>query len=127
MDQEIQLHLKWVRMYQVVGNAGIVCNWCGISRPTLRKWVHRFEQYGLDGLKSKSCKPYRSPRLKVNPERTKWILKLRRVNNLGARRIQNELKRLYDFSISLSTIQKVLNAHEVEPLKHPLRKKHLHR
>ena len=26
MDQEIQMHLKWGRLYAVVGHAGIVCN-----------------------------------------------------------------------------------------------------
>jgi transposase InsO family protein len=61
----------------------------------------------------------------VNRERSDWILQLRRERNLGARRIQNELKRLYDLSLSLSlsTIQKALVIHEVIPLRRLPRKK----
>lgn len=46
-------------------------------------------------------------------------MKLRTEDNLGARRIQNELTRQYRFAVSLSTIQKVLIAHEVPPLRKP--------
>jgi len=42
---------------------------------------------------------------------TGWILELRKTRRLGARRIANELKRLYDFSLSLATVQKVLTQH----------------
>jgi len=36
----------WVRLYERVGNAGIVCRRCGISRPTLRKWWRRYQAEG---------------------------------------------------------------------------------
>jgi hypothetical protein len=31
-----QARLGWVRLYEQVGHAGLVCRRCGISRPTLR-------------------------------------------------------------------------------------------
>lgn len=34
--------LGWVRLYEEVGNAGVVCRRCGISRSTLRKWWRRY-------------------------------------------------------------------------------------
>jgi len=44
MEQKIKMRLQWVQMYQTTQNAGLVCRRCGISRPTLRKWVRRYEQ-----------------------------------------------------------------------------------
>ena len=38
--------LGWIRLYERVGNAGIVCRRCGISRPTLRKWWRRYQAEG---------------------------------------------------------------------------------
>lgn len=40
----------------------------------------------------------------------------RRTCNLGARRIQSELRRHFDISLALATIHKVLSKHGVEPL-----------
>lgn len=48
---------------------------------------------------------------------------MRLEKNLGARRIQNELIRQYQFQVSLATIQKVLTGHNVEPLRKPHREK----
>ena len=49
-------------------------------------------------------------------------LKLRKTRNLGARRIQSELKRLHEISLSLATVHKVLQKHAVEPVKKYRRK-----
>ena len=111
MEHKIQGRLKWVTLYEKVEDAGFVCRRCGISRPTLRKWVRRYQQSGLDGLADLSRRPKSSPNQKIDDEKVKWILKLRIEKNIGARRIQNELKRQYQYSLSLSTIHKVLTAH----------------
>jgi len=52
MDRDVQARLSWVRLFKQTGNAGLVCKRCGISRPTLRKWLRRFEAKELEGLKS---------------------------------------------------------------------------
>lgn len=127
MDHKIQARLKWVDLYEKIGNAGIVCQRCGISRPTLHKWTKRFSEHGLEGLKELSRKPKNSPNRKIDTQKINWILTLRTENNLGVRRIQNELKRLYDFPISLSTIQKVLTSQDVKPLRKPPRQKRVRR
>jgi transposase InsO family protein len=127
MDHKIKARLTWVSLYERVGHAGFVCLRCGISRPTLRKWFKRYEEFGLEGLKEFSRRPKTSPRQKIDKEKVEWILKLRTENNLGARRIQNELRRVYQFSLSLSTIQKVLTVHEVKPLRKPKREKRVRR
>lgn len=111
MDQEIKSRLAWVKLYEETGNAGVVCRRCGISRPTLRKWWKRYQEQGLDGLQSESRRPNKSPATKVFEQETQWILNMRRKRKLGVRRIQSELQRLHNFSLSLASIQKVLVQH----------------
>lgn len=45
-------------MYQQTQNAGKVCRRCGISRPTLRKWVRRYEELNIKGLVAQSRRPF---------------------------------------------------------------------
>lgn len=117
MNREIQQRLQWVQLYQESGDAGFVCRRCGISRPTLRKWWRRYQEFGQEGLNSHSRRPNNSPNRKVTGDNEALILDLRNSRNLGARRIQSELKRLHDTSLSLATIHKVLKKHNVKPVK----------
>lgn len=115
MDKEIRKRLKWVQLYEETQNAGLVCRRCGISRPTLRKWVQRYEEQGVEGLKDISRRPHNSPNTKVDIRTEAWIMALRR-RNLGARRIQNELLRTHNCSLSLATIHKILVRNDVKPI-----------
>lgn len=123
MNQEIHTRLRWIKHYQSSGNLGITCQRCGISRPTLRKWLKRYREFGLDGLISKSRRPYSSPNRKIFSEHEQKVLLLRYNHNLGARRIQNELKYQHQISLSLATIHKILVKNKVKPLQHPKREK----
>ena len=116
LDRMIQMRLKWIKLYENTYDAGFVCRRCGISRPTLRKWYRRYEELGIDGLKDQSKRPDNSPNLKVTEELQALILNIRKKRKLGARRIQNELKRLHQISLSLATIHKVLNRNNVKPI-----------
>jgi transposase InsO family protein len=122
MKPEIKARLRWITLYQKTGDAGLVCRRCGISRPTLRKWLRRYNEAGIDGLHEKSKKPHRSPNKKVTEEHETLILDLRKKRKLGARRIQNELIRNHELSFSLATIHKILTRHHVKPLKRKRRK-----
>ena len=122
MDREIQQRLQWVRLYEETSNAGLVCRRCGISRPTLRKWWKRYQHDGEGGLVNRSRRPHHSPNTKVGKQEEQLILNLRKTRNLGARRIQSELKRLYEISLSLATVHKVLQKHAVKPVKKYRRK-----
>ena len=65
---------------------------------------------------SESRRPTHSPTKKVFSEQEQWILDLRKNRNSGARCIQNELRRIHGFNLSLATIHKVLTKHRVKPL-----------
>ncbi len=56
---------NWIKAYQALGDAGAVCRRFGVSRPTLRKWLRRYEEEGEAGLRARSRRPHRSPALKV--------------------------------------------------------------
>ena len=122
MKRGIKARLKWIELYKKTQNAGLVCRRCGISRPTLRKWLRRYEESGVEGLNNKSRRPLQSPNKKVTDEQERLILDLRRNRKLGARRIQNELIRNHQLSLSLATIHKILTRHNVKPLKRKRRK-----
>lgn len=113
----IKQRLAWITLYQETGDAGLTCRRCGISRPTLRKWLRRYEELGVAGLKSQSKRPMSSPTQKIGEQQIEWILSLRNERKLGVRRIQNELKQLHGLALSLATIHKVLTRQKVEPLR----------
>ena len=123
MNREIQQRLAWVKLYQELGDAGLVCRRCGISRPTLRKWSRRYSEQGIKGLESRSRRPLTSPNTKITKEHEKLILALRRDRNLGARRIQSELRRQHEIHLGLATIHKVLKRNQVKAIRKYRRKK----
>jgi transposase InsO family protein len=108
--------LRWVRLFEGYGNAGVVCLKCGISRPTLRKWLRRYHRGGIDGLADGSRRPCSSPGRKVTPDLEALILRIRQERKSGVKMIRSELLRLYGISLSLATIHKVLKRNQVMPL-----------
>jgi transposase-like protein len=55
----VKTRLGWIRLYEQLGDAGLVCRRCGISRPTLRKWWRRYRAEGIVGLEERSRRPRR--------------------------------------------------------------------
>ena len=115
MDHKKHSRLQWVKLYLETQDAGFVCRRCGISRPTLRKWLKRYNDHGEDGLNELSRKPHNSPNIKQSEQFIAYINGLR-ARNLGARRIQSELFRQQELNISLATIHKMLKKLNVKPL-----------
>ena len=119
MDADARTRLGWIRPYEQVGDAGLVCRRCGISRPTLRKWWRRHRAEGEAGLGARSRRPHRSPGRKVLAEQEALILRLRRERRLGIERLRNELVRRHGLKLALDTIHKVLVRHGENRLERP--------
>jgi transposase len=66
MDRQIKTRLGWVSLYLKTTDAGYVCAHCGVSRPTLRKWVTRYQKLGIEGLKDLSKRPKSYSNSKTN-------------------------------------------------------------
>ena len=109
--------LGWVRLYAQMGDAGLVCRRCGLTRPTLRKWWRRYQAAGEAGLSSQSCRPHHSPRQKVFAREEALILALRRTRKLGIKRRRSALLREHGLRLALATIHKVLVRHGENQLK----------
>lgn len=76
MDRQIKARTEWVNLYLETKDAGFVCRKCGISRPTLRKWHHRYLKDGLQGLGNLSKKPHSSPNHRLTSERINLFNKI---------------------------------------------------
>ena len=74
-------------------------------------------------LIEEKVKPHLSPSKKLNSELIELILDLRISRNIGARRIQTELMRLHNCSLSLANIHKALTSNQTQPIKKLKRKK----
>jgi transposase InsO family protein len=107
MDPKVKMRLGWVQFYERTGNFSLTSRRCGISRPTLRKWVRRYQELGLEGLLERSRRPKHCLLNKMNAQNRLWIGQLRQ-RRLGSRRMQSELLRLHQVSLSTATIHKVL-------------------
>lgn len=117
MEAKIKARLHWVELYQETQDAGYVCRRCGISRPTLRKWLNRYKDKGLAGLCELSRKPHNSPNKKLDNQLVERIFLLRKERNIGARRIQLELFREYSTHLGLASIHKALKQSSAKPIK----------
>jgi transposase InsO family protein len=124
-ERAVRQRLKWVAAYREIGDAGVVCHRYGISRPTLRKWLRRFDADGEAGLKERSRRPLSSPAKKVSADVEQRILSLRRERHLGVKRIRAELRRLHDVHLSSAVIHKALVRHELNVV--PRRKRARHK
>ena len=114
MGNDVRRRLRWVQLFDELKNCTQVCLRCGLSRPTLRKWVQRYHDQGLAGLVGESRRPDASPMARISDVEWQWIAELR-ARGLGSRRIQSELKRLHDFDVSRPTIEKVLKTLDPRP------------
>ena len=128
MDEKQRARLGWIKLYEELNDAGLVCRRCGISRPTLRKWLRRYQADGEAGLLDQSRRPHSSPAQKITNDSEILILDLRKKRHLGAKRISSELLRLHDISLSPPVIQKLLIRHGLGTLPARLkRRKHTKR
>ncbi len=88
---------------EVSGNVAKTCRHYGVSRPTYYKWLRRYEEDGIEGLRDTSRRPHTSP----NATRTEVVGKiiyLRRHYHFGPHKISMYLKRYHDIQISPSGV-----------------------
>jgi transposase len=108
-----------VECYLVIKSYRKTSEICGTNPKTVAKWVKRYQEGGLEGLKDRSRRPKRSHR-KVSAELEKEILEWRDRTGFGAMRMRMEL----EFNLTATTIHKVLKRNgRVEPRRKRWRKK----
>lgn len=106
---------QWMEAYRLTGSVRETCKQFSISRKTFYKWLKRFREAKGDGISlcDQSKRPKRFPKA-TPPETVALVLKLRRDEGLGQRRIKSQLA-AQGISISERTIWKILKNHGVIP------------
>ena len=79
--------------------------------------VNRYNKFGIHGLIDQSKRPKKFSSKKLTDDIETQILDLRKTSNLGVRRIQSELIRIYNIRLSIATVHKVLIKYKVKPIK----------
>ncbi len=115
--RKIRARQQWIKIYQELGSVTVAARKCGIPRSTLYRWVARYEAEGANGLKDQSQPPKKLAKLKITPVLEEKILKLRSEKKWGAKRISIFLLREEKLELSAPTIWRLLNRHQVKPLK----------
>ena len=92
---------------EVTGNVARTCRYYGISRQTFYKWLRRYEEQGLEGLRDRSSRPHNSPNA-TNAEVVGKIMYLRQQYHFGPHKIAMYLKRYHDITISPSGVWRIL-------------------
>jgi transposase len=105
--------LAWVKYYYATRNATAVCERFSISRRTLRKWVHRYEEArgNPSSLIDRSRRPNRSPRA-TPTKHVQLLLRARSATGFGRRRLRVYLKETYNISLAEATVAKILRQYK---------------
>jgi transposase InsO family protein len=93
---------------EVTGNVSMTCRYFGITRQAFYKWLRRYEDQGLEGLRDRSRRPHVIPHA-TKPEVVDKIVYLRKHYHFGPHKISMYLKRYHDVQVSPSGVWRILN------------------
>jgi len=135
LTKEAKLRLSWLDYYHShKNNAALTCRYFGISRSCFFKWKKRYNLLSNKGLLSHSRRPskVRSP---LTAQPVVSIIKYIRKSNpeYSKYKLAVILKRDYGYSISASTIGRIISRYNlfytspIKPKKHPGRLKSANR
>lgn len=92
MDQKIQLIVDWQSGYFSTTD---LSRKYGISRKTAYKWIDRYEEMGIDGLKEQSRRPKHSPNQTTDDLIDMIVEEKLKNRNRGPKKVYNQLKNQY--------------------------------
>lgn len=106
MKNRFEFRLEMVRLAKKYSKAE-AARMCGVSRPTVYKWLGRYELYGLEGLKDRSRKPHCSPHRLDGRIEARIVRMRRRWPSLSPDRMRKE----FGITADPKTIYRVLHEH----------------
>lgn len=107
MDQKVNLIADWqTKRFSIID----LSKKYGVSRPTIYKWLSRYEQIGIDGLKDQSRRPLHSPKQTSDAIVDLLINEKLKNHKRGPKKIYYQLKEQYSNLVlpSISTISECL-------------------
>jgi len=135
LSKQAKLRLGWMDYYQAhQGNTALTCRHYGIARSCFHKWHQRFTRQGLAGLATHSTRPTRVRQSLVPLAVVDRIRLLRQANpEFSKYKLAVILKRDYGYTLSASTIGRILSRYSLffaaplRPKGHPARRQQLQR
>ncbi|SNR66528.1 IS481 family transposase [Desulfurobacterium atlanticum] len=113
-DRNVKKRLKWIEYYHKTGNARKTCRHFGISPTTFYKWKKRYDNYGIEGLKDRNKRPYRTRKPEIEPEIEHLIITIReKYPTWSKEKISAFMKKYLNLKISPSTVYRVLKRYRL--------------
>src|ERR1051326_4191318 len=100
---------------EVTGSIAKTCRYYGISRQCFYKWLRRYHELGLEGLKDRSRASETHPNA-TPTEVVGKVIYLRQNYHFGPQKISMYLKRYHDVTISVSGVWRILKRLEMNRL-----------
>jgi transposase InsO family protein len=115
LTKEAKLRLQWVDFYNTHNkNARLTCRHYGIAHRTFYRYYNRMQQQGMRGLESKSHRPQNVRKPTTPTAVMATIRTLRRVNpEYSKYKLAVILKRDYGYSVSASTVGRVITKYNL--------------
>jgi putative transposase len=109
LSQEGRARLHWITWHYAHGkNKSLTARHFGISRPTLSKWLSRYDNRHLKSLESHPKRPYRVRRPELSTDAVLAVLELRkRFPRWGKKKLVVLLRRA-GWTLSQSTVGRIL-------------------
>jgi transposase InsO family protein len=108
LDRRANHRLAVIRHAQEVSrNVSKTCRYYGITRQAYYKWLRRYEEGGVEGLRDRSSRPHVSPKA-TRAEVVGKIVYLRQSYHFGPHKIVMYLKRYHDLELSPSGVWRIL-------------------
>ncbi len=118
LDPRAKLRLRWIEHYEKVSKKVLpTCRYFGITRTTFYRWYHRYLQFGVEGLKSKSSRPHKIC-YQIPKDVVATILMLRQQRHYGPTRMSYYIKQKYNWFVSKTTIHKLYKEHGINRLRY---------
>lgn len=130
LSKQAEQRLKWVDYYHTHNlNARLTCRHFGIAHRTFYRYYNRFKRQGLAGLEALSQRPHLVRRPTTPQPVIDAVKRLRRANpEFSKYKLTVILKRDYGYSVSASTVGRVISRYQlffvppVKPKGHPGRR-----
>lgn len=115
LTKPAKLRLAWLDYYQTHGrNAALTCRHFGIAKSCFFKWKGRFELQGPSGLEAHSNRPSNVRHPTTPPDVAATIRHLRKANpEYSKYKLAVILKRDYGYSVSASTVGRVISRYNL--------------
>ncbi len=135
LSKVAELRLRWFDYYRSHGsNAALTCRHFGIAKSCFFKWKKRYERLGLSGLLTVSKRP-KTIRHPLTPLPIVDVIRgLRKTNpEFSKYKLEVILRRDYGYSVSASTIGRIISRYQlffkppVRPKNHPYRRSSIER